>query len=123
MTDMATLRAKSVKLTGYLEALLQQSKDDNKNFTIITPKDPMQRGAQLSLKLTEGLLDAVVRELERNAVVVDERRPDVIRVAPAPLYNTFTDVFDFVQIFREALRTAAEAKAEGWVGSGGEDTT
>ena len=43
-------------------------------------------------------------------MVVDERRPDVIRVAPAPLYNTFTDVHDFVEIFRDALRDCVKGK-------------
>lgn len=112
MTDMASLRLKSLKLTGHLEMLLRRLKADNGNFTIITPEDPMQRGAQLSLKLKEGLLGTVLEELERNAVVVDERRPDVIRVAPAPLYNTFADVFDFVQIFGESLKVATGPRSE-----------
>jgi kynureninase len=51
--------------------------------------------------------------------VVDERRPDVIRVAPAPLYNKFTDVYDFVQIFRSALDVAVETNTEGKSGVDG----
>jgi kynureninase len=121
MTDMASLRAKSIKLTGHLEVLLLQLMAENRNFEILTPRDPTQRGAQLSLKLKEGLLDAVMGELERRAVVVDERRPDVIRVAPAPLYNTFQDVNNFVGIFRTALDVAVKAKAEGKAGDGGTD--
>jgi kynureninase len=121
MTDMASLRAKSLKLTGHLEVLLCRLKAGNGNFTIITPEDPAQRGAQLSLKLKEGLLDTVLGELKRNSVVVDERRPDVIRVAPAPLYNTFADVFDFVQIFGDALKVATGARSEGRGGNGGTD--
>jgi kynureninase len=122
MTDMASLRAKSVKLTGYLEQLLLKlQKEEDGKFSIITPSDPQQRGAQLSLKLEEGLLETVMGELERNGVVVDERRPDVIRVAPAPLYNRFQDVFDFVEAFRGALRVASKAKADGKAGKGGTD--
>ena len=52
--------------------------------------------------LENGLLDGVMAELESAGVVVDERRPDVVRVAPTPLYNSYTDVWDFVRIFREA---------------------
>lgn len=73
---------------------------------ILTPEDPTQRGAQLSLKLKPGLLDLVLKELEANGVVVDERKPDVIRVAPAPLYNCFVDVWNFAQIFLGACREA-----------------
>jgi kynureninase len=112
MTDMASLRAKSVGLTGYLEFLLQSLVIQTSTFEILTPRDPAQRGAQLSLKLKEGLLDSVMGELERRAVVVDERRPDVIRVAPAPLYNTFTDVHDFVKIFKDALEIVSNVKVE-----------
>jgi len=119
MTNMASLRAKSVDLTGHLELLLQKLMIQSGLFEILTPRDPTQRGAQLSLKLQEGLLNSVMSELERKAVVVDERRPDVIRVAPAPLYNTFTDVHDFVEIFRGALEVASKAKAEGNLGEGG----
>lgn len=121
MTDMASLRAKSVKLTGLLESLLVGPMNATGNFEILTPRDPAQRGAQLSLKLEEGLLDTVMSELERKGVVVDERRPNVIRVAPAPLYNTFTDVVDFVEIFVEALDIAVKAKAKGKPGYGGTD--
>ena len=52
-------------------------------------------------------------ELEEQGVVVDERKPDVVRVAPAPLYNTYADVWEFVGIFREACRKAEEGKING----------
>lgn len=45
------------------------------------------------------MLDHILEELEKHSVVIDERKPDVIRVAPAPLYNTFLDIWNFVQIF------------------------
>jgi kynureninase len=108
---MGPLREKSLKLTAYLETLLLGSPFFNASFDIITPSDPEQRGAQLSVKLGSGLLELVVKELEERGVVVDERRPDVIRVAPAPLYNTFKDVYAFRRALDEALEVAQVAKA------------
>lgn len=108
---MGPLRGKSLKLTAYLENLLLTSPHFDSSFKIITPWDPEQRGAQLSLKLESGLLDVVIKELEERGVIVDERRPDVIRVAPAPLYNTFKDVYEFRCAFDEALDVAQKAKA------------
>jgi kynureninase len=108
---MRPLREKSLKLTAYLENLLLSSPFFNVGFEIITPRDPEQRGAQLSVQLAPGLLEVVVKELEERAVVVDERRPDVIRVAPAPLYNSFRDVYEFRRAFDEALEVAQNAKA------------
>lgn len=111
---MQVLRAKSLRLTAYLEEQLLGSKAfGDKLFSIITPNDPEQRGAQLSLKLAEGLLDVVMEELVRRSVVVDERRPDVIRAAPAPLFNTFEDCWGFVAAFGEALDLAVKAKGGG----------
>lgn len=110
LTDMTTLRAKSEKLTRYLELHLLRIKELGADFAIITPSDPTQRGAQLSLKLGEGLLDTVLSELEERGVVVDERKPDVIRVAPTPLYNTYTDVYDFSAALSDALKIAQARK-------------
>ena len=109
LTSMTAVRNKSIALTGYLAELLQQSSGDHSSanpYKIITPLNPAQRGAQLSVLLEPGLLDAVLKGLEDAGVVVDERKPDVIRVAPAPLYNTFTEVWDFVQFFQAACRDA-----------------
>jgi kynureninase len=104
---IGSLREKSIKLTTFLyDALdaLRVRGGDESLFEIITPADPLQRGAQLSvLLLRPGMLDAVVEALLERGVYVDERRPDVIRVAPAPLYNTFEDCCDFVEAFEEAL--------------------
>jgi len=112
-TSMEALRERSLKLTGALEEGLKQSLA-SEYYSIITPADPAQRGAQLSVQLNPGLLEAVLLRLEEEGVVVDERKPDVIRVAPAPLYNTFEDVEAFVQIFGKAcLDAAAEGKKEG----------
>ncbi|KAH6684143.1 pyridoxal phosphate-dependent transferase [Halenospora varia] len=108
---MAPIRTKSLKITKYLEDLLVHSGSyQSRLFTIITPLDPNQRGAQLSLRLKEGLLDAVMHELVEQGVIVDERQPDVVRVAPAPLYNSFEDVWRFVDAFDQALNIAVVAK-------------
>lgn len=102
-----------MRLTAYLETLLLSTSIIPKShhvYSILTPTDPSQRGAQLSILLEPGLLDIVMHELEIRGVVTDERKPDVIRVAPAPLYNTFTDVFDFAVAFDEALSIASAQK-------------
>ncbi|KAK3295801.1 pyridoxal phosphate-dependent transferase [Chaetomium fimeti] len=113
---VGALRAKSLRLTAFLEGLLVGEgalvgREERALFRVITPRDPAQRGAQLSLKLSGGLLEPVMRELEKRAVIVDERKPDVIRVAPAPLYNTFEDCVLFVVAFAEALAVARKEVA------------
>jgi kynureninase len=106
------LREKSLRLTAFLEELLNDmSAEDRALFNILTPSDPNRRGAQLSIVLSSGLLDTVMKELESRAVIVDERKPDVIRVAPAPLYNTFEDCAAFVSAFSSALAACRLQKA------------
>lgn len=108
---MAPIREKSVKLTSYLETLLLNSEAYKANrFSIITPRAQTERGAQLSLKLEPGLLDVVMKELVERGVVVDERKPDVVRVAPAPLYNSYTDVWDYITAFSQAISIAVQTK-------------
>lgn len=110
LTSMSAIRTKSISLTKYLEDLLLQptSKSGESNsaqpYHIITPLNQAERGAQLSVRLNSGLLEGVLSALKKAGVVVDERKPDVLRVAPAPLYNTYCEVWDFVQIFKEACR-------------------
>ena len=112
-TSVDELRAKSVRLTKYLEDLLLASQQgyhgsasEGDLYSIITPLDPAQRGAQLSIRLSPDILNAVMKELEERNVAVDERKPDVIRVAPAPLYNTFSDCKRFADVFTEACKQA-----------------
>jgi kynureninase len=108
---MGPIREKSLKITAYLEnLLLSMDAYSQRIFEIITPKETEQRGAQLSVKLQAGLLDVLMKELEETGVVVDERRPDVIRVAPAPLYNSFEDCWEFVKAFGGAVEVALKAK-------------
>ncbi|KJR89902.1 kynureninase [Sporothrix schenckii 1099-18] len=101
------LRKKSVSLTGFLEALLNSLPSELRSkFRILTPSVPALRGAQLSLLIGDGLLDSVMDALLARSVIADERKPNVIRVAPAPLYNSYEDCVDFVEAFEDALKKA-----------------
>src|SRR6266480_4428701 len=92
---MEPLRAKSMKLTGYLESLLTQI--GSKKISVITPKDPDARGCQLSIVAHEHPKE-LHNELIAAGVKCDFREPNVIRVAPTPLYNTFHEVWRFAQL-------------------------
>ncbi len=94
------LREKSVSLTGYLEALLGQHGSDK--FTLITPRDPERRGAQLSLRIAHNGR-ALCDRLLHQGIICDWREPDILRLAPVPLYNTYTDVYRFVNAFTSAI--------------------
>jgi kynureninase len=97
---MNKLRMKSINLTGYLEYLILQM--NNKNINIITPKDPNQRGCQLSIKLNNS--NKILHEnLRLNNVITDWRDPNVMRCAPVPFYNSYQDVYNFVKILRKLL--------------------
>lgn len=108
LTTMEALRARSVRLTAYLEERLLRFEKGNPPYKIITPPNPAERGAQLSVLLNPGLLEPVLEHIEHHGVVVDERKPDVIRVAPAPLYNSFWDIHRFIVIFHEGIRKAVK---------------
>ncbi|GME94246.1 unnamed protein product [[Candida] boidinii] len=124
--NISTLRIKSIELTNYLEKLLKSSKfyiDPSKTislqtksenlapcFTIITPNDPQQRGAQLSLLFLPDLdnsganvMEKIFNYMNQNGTICDERRPNVIRLAPCPLYNTFRDVYNCVELLNKAF--------------------
>jgi kynureninase len=92
---MDRLREKSIKLTAYLEFIIQEinaAVKDHNHIRIITP--PQWRGCQLSLVVSRNG-KAIHDQLLSNGIISDWRHPDVIRVAPVPLYNSFTDVFEF----------------------------
>jgi kynureninase len=91
---MEPLRAKSVRLTSYLEFLLTEI--GSKKFTVITPREPDARGCQLSV-LAHEHPKQLLKELETANVKCDFREPNVIRVAPTPLYNTFREVWRFAR--------------------------
>lgn len=101
--DRATLpvlRKKSLKLTAYLEFLLRQI--DDGRIRIITPENPKERGCQLSIQVL-GAEKKLFKMLSDKGVIADWREPDVIRVAPVPLYNSYRDVYDFVEYTKECL--------------------
>jgi kynureninase len=91
------LRSKSIALTGYLAFLLEQL--TTLSFTLITPSDPTQRGAQLCLFFEEKGKE-IYQKMKDHGIVVDYREPGVIRVAPAPLYCSFEDVYRFYEILK-----------------------
>ncbi|KAF2071333.1 hypothetical protein CYY_007346 [Polysphondylium violaceum] len=99
---VSKLSAKSVILTGYLEYLLR-NKLASTNIQMITPTDPSQRGAQISLLVREIKANEIKHKLLNSGVICDVREPDVIRVAPAPLYNSFTDCHRFIQLLNKAM--------------------
>ncbi|KAK5955013.1 Kynureninase (L-kynurenine hydrolase) [Knufia fluminis] len=109
---MDALRQKSLQLTTYLEQLLtaEELVGPSPPYTIISPREPVARGSQLSIRLEPGLLGTVLECLDEDGVVIDERKPDVIRVAPAPLYNSFMDVYQFCRVFRRACEVALQKK-------------
>lgn len=102
------LRKKSEQLTGYLEFIIHsinasfREKGLEEPIEIITPADPVQRGCQLSLIIRKNGRK-VFEELTNHGILTDWREPDVIRAAPVPLYNTFTDIFTFGKVLSDLL--------------------
>jgi len=95
---MDAIRAKSQRLTGFMEFLIDELCQGR--VKIRTPREPHRRGAQLSL-VVPGSAKKLQQALHARGVFADFREPDVIRVAPAPLYNSFTDVYRFATILAE----------------------
>jgi len=96
-SGMQNLRSKSIALTGYLAFLLEQL--TSISFTLITPSDSNQRGAQLCLFFEEKGKE-IYQKMKEHGIIVDYREPGVIRVAPAPLYCSFKDVYRFYEILK-----------------------
>jgi len=103
---MQRLRKKSLLLTAYLWLLLETQLSDKHDVTIITPKCEDHRGCQLSLVCKHKSSKQLEHQLALRGVIVDSRDPDVIRVAPTPLYNTFEDVRNFVAQLKQLLTRA-----------------
>jgi kynureninase len=97
---MKNLFEKSRKLTGYLEFLLSEIHDER--ISVITPSDPNERGCQLSIRVRNAD-KTLFKAISEKGVIADWREPDVIRVAPVPLYNSFTDVYKFAQVLNNCL--------------------
>lgn len=118
---VAKLREKSVKLTMFLQHLLEKSDyfvdieemhcaDGSNKFTIITPTDIEHRGSQLSLLFVGNDADLMIKVfgyLNKNGIICDERKPNVIRIAPTALYNTFSDVEKAVAVLNDAFTSIA----------------
>jgi kynureninase len=110
-TTMCSLRTKSQLLTSYLELLLSSNQWENK-IKIITPKDPEQRGCQISIRISKQYpVMSVMNLLDKQGVICDEREPDVIRISPVPLYNSFEDVYHAVVALREAFKQLDKVQA------------
>ncbi|ESO99172.1 hypothetical protein LOTGIDRAFT_226289 [Lottia gigantea] len=116
-TSMEQLRAKSKLLTGYLEMMIEKEFGEENNKTgvkihIFTPKDPEQRGAQLSLSFSIGIKD-IFKELCKRGVICDERLPRVIRISPCPMYCSFHDVFRFIIYLKDSIIAAKNTAVNG----------
>lgn len=92
---MDALREKSELLTGYMEYLVNEN--NNGNIEIITPENKTERGCQLSIRAKQNG-KFLHKKLNNAGVICDWREPDVIRCAPVPLYNTFMDIWKFIEI-------------------------
>jgi kynureninase len=98
---MDALRERSVRLTGYLESLLDEVATA-RPITIITPREPARRGAQLSVR-SPNAKELSRRLREEHGVIADEREPDIVRLAPVPLYSTYHDCWRAAVALRESL--------------------
>ncbi|MEM6344175.1 MAG: kynureninase [Bacteroidota bacterium] len=97
---MDNLVRKARHLTGYMEYLLDLFENDR--IRIITPRHPAERGCQLSIQV-KNADKSLFDQITQAGVIADWREPDVIRVAPVPLYNNYVDVFEFVEILKAAI--------------------
>lgn len=100
------LHAKSLAMNAFLRAAVQER--FSRDLSLVTPAEPTRQGCQLSLRVRAGREAGrrVFEGLGRHGVVADWREPDILRVAPAPLYNTFREIAQFVEALADALRTA-----------------
>ena len=97
---MDALREKSLALTTYAHELFDAI--EGNKFTLITPREAEHRGGQISIVVKQNgrkVFDAMTAE----GIICDWREPDCIRIAFAPLYNSFSDVYRFIEIFKGAL--------------------
>jgi kynureninase len=103
---MAALRAKSLRLTGYLAELVEALAADLP-VELLTPADPERRGAQLSIRLRGADAEEVSARLrDRHGVIADARQPDVVRFAPVPLYCTHHDAWRAAHALAAVVRDA-----------------
>jgi kynureninase len=97
------LRERSIRLTGFLETMLDAAALP---VDIVTPRDPQRRGAQLSLRIRDGGAGAIARRLRyEHGVVADVREPDTVRLAPVPLYSSYHDCWRAAEALGQVLGT------------------
>ncbi|HRN93605.1 MAG TPA: hypothetical protein PL084_02675 [Chitinophagales bacterium] len=97
---MENLRNKSIELTNFTEYILNEKLKNS--IEIITPKNTAERGCQLSIRVNGNGKEMFNKLMEQN-FICDWREPDIIRIAPVPLYNTFTDVWKFTEALEQIL--------------------
>ena len=97
---ISNLRKKAIQLTSYLEFLVDKINDDR--VKIITPRDPKERGSQLSIQV-KSADKSLFDKISEKGVIADWREPDVIRIAPVARYNSYMDVFRFAKILKDEL--------------------
>tara|TARA_B100000886_G_C20420962_1_gene491555 strand:+ start:936 stop:2189 length:1254 start_codon:yes stop_codon:yes gene_type:complete len=95
---MPAIRSKGIKISSFLIYLIEKNIPE---VSIITPKNFQKRGCQLSLTVKDG--KRIFTRVSEQGVVCDWREPNVIRVAPHPLYNSYLEVYDFVKILKNAI--------------------
>ena len=100
---MEAIGKKRDDMTGYLEFIINDIKSEKVEFELITPTDKTKRGAQLSIA-AKGQGKKLFDTLTQNNVIADWREPNVIRIAPTPLYNNYEDCWKFGQILRESIQ-------------------
>ena len=106
---MAALRARSERLTGHLHRLLDRI-TPNRRIAVVTPRDPARRGCQLSVRIAQGSAAELTKRLHQEyGVLADDREPDIIRLAPVPLYSTYHDCWRAV----DALAQLVEETSRG----------
>jgi len=98
---MQKLRKKAISLTGYLEFLVESLGDDV--IHIVTPSEAHQRGSQLSIQVKNENKN-IFHQITEAGVIADWREPDVIRVAPTAMYNSYEDVYQFYSILKTVLQ-------------------
>nr|CAH8849410.1 unnamed protein product [Trichobilharzia regenti] len=102
---MHRLREKSIQLTNYLEYLITKSPLalPNNQYQLVTPSNPSERGAQLTLSFTFANVEKVYENLLQLGAICDYRKPSFLRISPIPLYNSFEDVYLFVKWLRQTF--------------------
>ena len=96
------LMVKQKKMSAYVFELLNGINDGDKYFSILTPQNPAERGCQVSIAMHKNGKQ-LFEGLTKNGIMADWREPNVIRIAPVPLYNTFEEIFLFAEVLKKLL--------------------